>query len=149
MFTPSRPSNSLSAWSIHDKVRTTNDKDEGMPLVKPINFKDSDTGMTITLTARDLGQANYPEFVAQAQDVSQACWTVAGKNFKPAFELLENRVLEVIRTFCLGHTLTVVQEVFTNPIWLQSSHAARKKDARQNGTFEEFKNKCKEDPKDL
>jgi len=41
------------------------------------------------MTARDLNCANRPEFVAWAQDVSQACWTVAGKNFKPVFELLD------------------------------------------------------------
>ena len=33
-------------------------------------------GMTTTLTARDLSDANYPEFVAWVQDIAQACWTV-------------------------------------------------------------------------
>jgi len=43
--------------------RQSNEKEEGTPLVKPINFKDSDMAMTTTLTARDSSQAYYPEFV--------------------------------------------------------------------------------------
>jgi len=53
-------------------------------------------GMTTTMHARDLSNANYPEFIAWIQDISQACWTVSGKNFKPAFELTENRILRII-----------------------------------------------------
>ena len=89
---PSRPSNSLDAWSIHDNVRINEDKDDKTPSVKAINFKDADMGMTTALYARDLSNANYPEFIAWVQDISQACWTVAGKNFKPAYELKENRI---------------------------------------------------------
>jgi len=54
-------------------------QDEDTPPVKPINFKDADMGMITTLIARGLSQANYPEFVAWAQDVAQVCWTVAEK----------------------------------------------------------------------
>ena len=61
-------------------------------------------GMTTTLYARDLSNANYPEFIAWIQDISQACWTVSEKNFKPAFELTENRILEAVRTLSLDHT---------------------------------------------
>ena len=66
--------------------------------------------MTTTLTARDLSEANYPEIVAWVQDIAQACWTVAGKNHKPAFELQENRVFEVINALSLGHTRSVLAD---------------------------------------
>ena len=88
MSTPSRPSNSLDAWSIHDNVRTSDEKSDKTPSIKVINFKDADMGMTTTLHARDLSKANNPEFIAWIQDISQACWTVAGKNYKPAYELM-------------------------------------------------------------
>ena len=79
MSTPSRTKAALSSWSIHDKIRTTSAKADESPSIKAINFKDNDMGMTTTLTARDLSDANYPEFVAWVQDISQAFWTVAGK----------------------------------------------------------------------
>jgi len=139
MSIPSRPSNSLDAWSIHDNVRTNDEKSDKTPSIKAINFKDADMGMTTTLHARDLSKANYPEFIAWIQDISQACWTVAGKNFKPAYELKENRILEVIRTLSLGHTLTVIQEVITGDEWTKNCYSARKEEARSEGTLEEFK----------
>ena len=64
MSTPSRLNASLSPWSIHDNVRTASAKGDESPSFKAINFKDTDMGMTTTLTARDLSDANYPEFVA-------------------------------------------------------------------------------------
>ena len=68
-------------------------------------------GMTTTLTARDLSDANYPEFVAWVQDIAKACWTLAGKNHKPGFELQENRIFEVTNALSLGHTRSVLAEV--------------------------------------
>jgi len=79
MPTPSRPNASLSPWNIHDNVRTASAKGDESPSIKAINFKDTDMGMTTTLTARDLSDANYPEFVGWVQDFLQACWSVAGK----------------------------------------------------------------------
>ena len=101
-------------------------------------------GMTTTLTARDLSEANYPEIVAWVQDIAQACWTVAGKNHKPAFELQENRVFEVINALSLGHTRSVLAEVTSGPEWAQKCHAFLKKTARDEKRLEEFKNTCKD-----
>ena len=117
-------------------MRINEDKGDKTPSVKAINFKDADMGMTTTLYARDLSNANYPEFIAWVQDISQACWTVAGKNFKPAYELKENRILEVTRTLSLGHTLTVIQEVTSGEDWTSHCYAARKQEARNEGTLE-------------
>ena len=64
MSIPSRTKTTLSPWSIHDKIRTANAKGDESPSIKAINFKDTDMGMTTTLTARDLSDANYPEFVS-------------------------------------------------------------------------------------
>ncbi len=64
MSIPFHPSNSLDAWSIHDNVRTNDEKSDKTPSIKAINFKDADMGMTTTLHARDLSKANYPEFIA-------------------------------------------------------------------------------------
>ncbi len=133
MSIPSRRSNSL------DDVRTNDEKNDKTPSIKVINLKDADMGMTTTLHARDLSKANYPEFIAWMQDISQACWTVAGKNFNPAYELKENRILEVTRTLSLGHTLTVIQEVITGDEWTKNCYSARKEEARSEGTLEEFK----------
>ena len=73
MSIPSRPTNSFAIWSIHDNVRTSDEKSDKTPSIKSINFKDADMGMTITLSTRDLSGANYPEFVAWVQDMSRAC----------------------------------------------------------------------------
>jgi len=105
--------------------------------------------MTTTLHARDLSKANYPEFIAWIQDISQACWTVAAKNFKPAYELTENRILEVVRTLSLGHTLTVIQEVIVGPEWTKQCFSSRKQDAREEGTLEEFKTRSKDAGKEF
>ena len=51
-------------------------------------------------------------------------------------ELLDNCVLEVIRTLCPGHTLTVMQNV----LCIQDGYKVRLR-------LEEFKNKCREDRK--
>jgi len=147
MSTSSRTNASLSPWSIHDNVRTASAKSDESPSVKAINFKDTDMGMTTTLTARDLSDANYPEFVAWAQDISQACWTVAGKNHKPAFDLQENRIFEVVNALSIGHTRTVITEVTSGPEWTQKCHAFLKKTARDKKTAEEFKNANKESGK--
>ena len=104
-------------------------------------------GMTTTLTARDLSDANYPEFVAWVQDIAQACWTVAGKNHKPAFELPENRIFEVTNALSMGHTRSVITEVTNGPEWTQKRHAFLKKTARDEKRLEEFKNTCKESGK--
>ena len=64
MSNPSRLNASLSPWSIHDNVRTANAKGDESPSVKAINFKDTDMSMTTTLTARDLSDADYLDFVA-------------------------------------------------------------------------------------
>jgi len=112
MSTPSRPNASLSPWSIHDDVRTASNKGDESPSIKAINFKDADMGMTTTLTARDLRNVNYPEFVAWVQDILQACWSVAGKNYKPVYELFENRIFEkVMIALSLGHKRSVIAEV--------------------------------------
>ena len=100
--------------------------------------------MTTTLTARDLSDANYPEIVAWVQDIAQACWTVAGKNHKPAFELQENRVCEVINALSLGHTRSVLTEVTSGPEWAQKCQASLKKKARDEKRLEEYKNTCKD-----
>ena len=144
MSIPSRLSNSLDAWSIHDNVRTNDEKGDKTPSIKAINLKNADMGMTTTLHARGISKANYPEFIAWIQDLSQACWTVAGKNFKSAYELKENRILEVTRTLSLGHTLTVIQEVITGDEWTKNCYSARKEEARSEGTVEEFKNASKD-----
>jgi len=130
-------------------VRTNDEKGDKTPSVKAINFKDADMGMTTTLHARDLSKANYPEFIAWIQDISQACWTVAGKNYKPAYELKENRILEVTRTLSLGHTLTVIQEVITGDEWTKNCYSTRKEEARSEGTLEEFKNSSKDGGKEF
>jgi len=78
--------------------------------------------MTTTLTARDLSDANYPEFVAWVLDISQAYWTVAGENRKPAFELQENRIFEVVNALRMGHTRSVITEVTKGPEWTQKCH---------------------------
>jgi len=149
MSIPSRPNNSLATWSIHDNVRTSDEKSDKTPSIKSINFKDTDIGTNTTLHARDLSNANYPEFIVWIQYISQACWTVSGKNFKPAFDLTENRILEVVRTLSLDHTLTVIQEVIVGSEWTQKCFTARKQDARKNGTLKEFKSKSKDAGKDF
>jgi len=122
-------------------------KGDESPSIKAINFKDTDMGMTTTLTARDLSDANYPEFVAWVQDIAQACWTVAGKNHKPAFELQENCIFEVTNALSLGHTRSVLAEVTSGPEWAQKCHAFLKNTARDEKRLEEFKNTCKENGK--
>jgi len=67
-------------------------------------------GMTTTMTARDLNCANRPEFVAWAQDVSQACWTVQGRTSN---RYLSCWILELVRTLSLGQMRTVIQEALT------------------------------------
>ena len=69
---------------------------------------------------------------------------MAGKNYKPAYELKEKRILEVTRTLSLGHTLTVIQEVITGDEWTKNCYSARKEEARSEGTVEEFKNASKD-----
>ena len=64
---------------------------------------------------------------------------MSGKNFKPAYELKENRILDVTRTLSLGHTLTVIQKVVTGDEWTKNCFSARKEEARIEGTLEEFK----------
>jgi len=147
MSTSSRTNASLSPWSIHDNVRTASAKGDESPSVKAINFKDTDMGMTTTLTTRDLSDANYPEFVVWVQDILQACWSVAGKNYKPVFELLEHRVFEVINAFSLGHLRSVITEVIRGPEWTHKCYAFLKKTARDKKRAEEFKNASKESGK--
>ncbi len=69
---------------------------------------------------------------------------MAGKNYKPAYELKEKRILEVTRTLSLGHILTVIQEVISEEEWTKNCYSARKEKARNEGTLEEFKAKCKD-----
>jgi len=104
-------------------------------------------GMTTTLTARDLSDANYPEFVAWVQDILQACWSMAGKNYKPVFELQDSRIYEVVNALNLGHTRSVITEVISGPEWTQQCHASLKKTARDKGKLDEFKAASKESGK--
>jgi len=104
-------------------------------------------GMTTTLTARDLSDANYPEFVAWVQDILQACWSVAGKNFKPLFELQDSRIFEVVNALSLGHTRSVIAESISGPEWTQQCHASLKKTTREKGKLDEFKASSKESGK--
>lgn len=134
-----RPIKPLFPWSIHDNVRISNEKFKETPSVKSINFIGADMGMITTLNARGLSGANYPEFVARTQDVSQACWTIAGKNFKPVFELSENRILEVVRSLSIGYTLTVIQKVISDSECTQGSFSARKTKTRKKGELEELR----------
>ena len=103
--------------------------------------------MTTTLTAGDLSDANYPEFVAWVQDIIQACWSVAGKNYKPVFELQDSRIFDVVNALSLGHTRSVIAEVISGPEWAQQCHASLKKTARDKGKVDEFKAASKESGK--
>ena len=74
---------------------------------------------------------------------------MAGKNYKPAYELKENRILEVTRKLSLGHALTVIQEVTSGEEWTSHCYAARKQEARTEGTLEEFKTKSRDSGKEF
>ena len=61
-----------------------------MSLVEPITSEDSDMGITTALITRDLSQANYREFVAWVQPVSQTMLDSRSQNiFILTCELLD------------------------------------------------------------
>ena len=74
MSNPSRLNASLSPWSIHDNVRTTSAKGDESPPVKDINFKDTDMGMTTTLTTRDLSDCARKRETRRHQGFKQGEW---------------------------------------------------------------------------
>jgi len=72
---------------------------------------------------------------------------VAGKNFKPAFELQDSRIFEVVNALSLGHTRSIIAEVISGPEWTQQCYASLKKTAREKGKLDEFKASSKESGK--